>query len=186
MCTAILQLNPTIRVHSPRLLQAVLIFLLLAVLVQRIERVTGLPSQFPIPEIAFVIDLTKMEHLDATMTVDAILKDHDIERLISYMDTLPITTRTLVAVVRSSSFTTERRGPTSQSMPYQGPSEKVPGPPQTYKPVRKYKSEEISLDLLVARAHEVFAANPFNFQLEAASAILKSDDVGTVFSRLSL
>ncbi|KAJ7906823.1 hypothetical protein B0H13DRAFT_1880223 [Mycena leptocephala] len=51
--------------------------------VQRIERVTGLPSQFPISEIetAFVVDLTKTEHLDATMTVDSILKDHSIGRL---------------------------------------------------------------------------------------------------------
>ncbi|KAJ6599850.1 hypothetical protein DFH09DRAFT_1303215 [Mycena vulgaris] len=59
----------------------------------------------------------------------------------------------------------------------QRPSQNDPGPPPTYKPVRKYKSEEISLDLLMSRAREVFAANPFNFQLQAAAAILKGEDV---------
>ncbi|KAJ6466758.1 hypothetical protein DFH09DRAFT_1112127 [Mycena vulgaris] len=59
----------------------------------------------------------------------------------------------------------------------QRPSQNDPGLPPTYKPVRRYKSEDISLDLLMSRAREVFAANPFNFQLQAAAAILKGEDV---------
>ncbi|KAJ7862477.1 hypothetical protein B0H14DRAFT_2575368 [Mycena olivaceomarginata] len=38
------------------------------------------------------------------------------------------------------------------------------GPPQVHKPVRKYEEEEINIDLLVARSHEILCAKPFRFQ----------------------
>ncbi|KAJ7796711.1 P-loop containing nucleoside triphosphate hydrolase protein [Mycena olivaceomarginata] len=56
------------------------------------------------------------------------------------------------------------------------PSVTDPGPPKVYKPVRKYKSDEISLDHLVARAGEVLSTKPFLFQLEAAAAVLRGED----------
>jgi len=66
-------------------------------------------------------------------------------------------------------------------MPAQSKSQKRPEanpePPKVYKPVRKYKSEEINVDLLVARAHEILGAKPFHFQLEVAAAVLRGEDV---------
>ncbi|KAJ7884068.1 hypothetical protein B0H13DRAFT_1890136 [Mycena leptocephala] len=59
----------------------------------------------------------------------------------------------------------------------QVPPQKDPEPPRTYKPVRKYKSEEISLHLLIARARERLAINPFHFQLQAASCEQTSNNV---------
>ncbi|KAJ7758193.1 hypothetical protein DFH07DRAFT_1025066 [Mycena maculata] len=59
----------------------------------------------------------------------------------------------------------------------QKPPAKEPDPPKTYKPLRKYKPEEIDLDVLVKRAHEVLCAKPFRFQLEVAAAILRGEDV---------
>lgn len=46
-----------------------------------------------------------------------------------------------------------------------------------HKPVRKYKAEEISIDLLVTRAHNILGAKPFRFRLEVAAAVLKGEDV---------
>ena len=45
--------------------------------VSHVERVTGLPSQFPIPSeaTAFLIDVTHIPDLDPGTTVDALLKD---------------------------------------------------------------------------------------------------------------
>ncbi|KAJ6492720.1 P-loop containing nucleoside triphosphate hydrolase protein [Mycena vitilis] len=51
------------------------------------------------------------------------------------------------------------------------------GPPPVYKPVRKYKGDEINIDLLVARAEEILRAKPFRFQLEVAAAVLRGEDV---------
>jgi superfamily II DNA helicase RecQ len=59
----------------------------------------------------------------------------------------------------------------------QKPPEKGAGPPQVHKPVRKYKAEEISIDLLVTRAHNILGAKPFRFRLEVAAAVLKGEDV---------
>ncbi|KAJ7803828.1 P-loop containing nucleoside triphosphate hydrolase protein [Mycena olivaceomarginata] len=42
---------------------------------------------------------------------------------------------------------------------------------------RKYKPEEIDLDLLAKKATEVLSAKPFQFQLEAAAAILHGEDL---------
>ncbi|KAJ6564162.1 hypothetical protein B0H19DRAFT_76035 [Mycena capillaripes] len=44
-----------------------------------VERVTGLPSQFPIPRdaTAFLINITHIPNLDPETTVDALLKDQD-------------------------------------------------------------------------------------------------------------
>ncbi|KAJ6514376.1 hypothetical protein C8R47DRAFT_1064134 [Mycena vitilis] len=44
------------------------------------------------------------------------------------------------------------------------------GPPPVYKPVRKYKGDEINIDLLAAHAEEILRAKPFCFQLEVAAA----------------
>ncbi|KAJ7710894.1 hypothetical protein B0H17DRAFT_1123978 [Mycena rosella] len=48
--------------------------------VSHVERVTGLPSQFPIPSeaTAFLIDVTHILDLDPGTTVDALLKDQDV------------------------------------------------------------------------------------------------------------
>ncbi|KAJ7776033.1 hypothetical protein DFH07DRAFT_936976 [Mycena maculata] len=45
--------------------------------VSHVERVTGLPSQFPFPSeaTAFLIDVTNIPNLDSNATVDALLKD---------------------------------------------------------------------------------------------------------------
>jgi superfamily II DNA helicase RecQ len=51
------------------------------------------------------------------------------------------------------------------------------GPPQGHKPVRKYKAEEIKIDLLVTRTHENLCTKPFRFQLEVAAAVLRGEDV---------
>ncbi|KAJ7839336.1 hypothetical protein B0H14DRAFT_2588007 [Mycena olivaceomarginata] len=58
----------------------------------------------------------------------------------------------------------------------QNPSVADPGPPRVYKPVKKYRSEEISLDILIARADEILGTKPFTFQLEAAAAVLCGED----------
>jgi hypothetical protein len=42
--------------------------------VSHVERVTGLPSQFPVPT-AFLINVTDIPNLDPDTTVDALLKD---------------------------------------------------------------------------------------------------------------
>ncbi|KAF7372385.1 hypothetical protein MVEN_00098900 [Mycena venus] len=48
--------------------------------VSHVERVTGLPSQFPIPReaTAFLINVTNIPNLDPDTTVDALLKDQDV------------------------------------------------------------------------------------------------------------
>ncbi|KAJ7784900.1 hypothetical protein DFH07DRAFT_947973 [Mycena maculata] len=48
--------------------------------VSHVERVTGLPSQFPIPleATAFLINVTNILDLDPDTTVDALLKDQDV------------------------------------------------------------------------------------------------------------
>ncbi|KAJ7251891.1 hypothetical protein C8J57DRAFT_1474350 [Mycena rebaudengoi] len=45
-----------------------------------VERVTGLPSQFPIPReaTAFLINVTHIPNLDPDTTIDALLKDQDV------------------------------------------------------------------------------------------------------------
>ena len=59
----------------------------------------------------------------------------------------------------------------------QRPPPKEPDNPKKFKPIRKYKSEEIDLDLLAKRAYEVLCAKPFRYQLEVAAAILRGNDV---------
>ncbi|KAJ7887219.1 hypothetical protein B0H14DRAFT_2695810 [Mycena olivaceomarginata] len=59
----------------------------------------------------------------------------------------------------------------------QNPSVADPGPPKVYKPVKKYRSEEISLDILIAQADEILGTKPFTFQLETAAAVLRGEDV---------
>ncbi|KAJ7858945.1 hypothetical protein B0H14DRAFT_2747781 [Mycena olivaceomarginata] len=51
----------------------------------------------------------------------------------------------------------------------QNPSVADPGPPKVYKP--------ISLDILIARADEILGTKPFTFQLEAAAAVLRGEDI---------
>ncbi|KAF8152025.1 P-loop containing nucleoside triphosphate hydrolase protein [Mycena galopus ATCC 62051] len=51
------------------------------------------------------------------------------------------------------------------------------GPPQMHKPVQKYKSEEVNIDLLVTCTHEILCTKLFRFQLEAAAAVLRGEDV---------
>jgi ATP-dependent helicase YprA (DUF1998 family) len=61
----------------------------------------------------------------------------------------------------------------------QGPenSGSDPKPPKKYKHVRKYKAEEINIDLLFRRAHEILCGKPFKYQLEIAAAVLQGEDV---------
>ncbi|KAJ7807485.1 hypothetical protein B0H14DRAFT_3152456, partial [Mycena olivaceomarginata] len=59
----------------------------------------------------------------------------------------------------------------------QEPSNKPPNPPKKFKTARKYKPEEIDLDLLAKKAVEILSAKPFQFQLEAAAAILRGEDL---------
>jgi hypothetical protein len=50
-----------------------------------VERVTGLPSQFPIPRdaTAFLINVTHIPNIDPETTVDALLKDQVRSPLVS-------------------------------------------------------------------------------------------------------
>jgi ATP-dependent helicase YprA (DUF1998 family) len=59
----------------------------------------------------------------------------------------------------------------------QEPSNKPPNPPKKFKTARKCKPEETDLDLLAKKAVEVLSAKPFQFQLEAAAAILCGEDL---------
>jgi superfamily II DNA helicase RecQ len=66
-------------------------------------------------------------------------------------------------------------------MPAQSKAQRTAGsdpePPKKYKHVRKYKAEEIDIDLLVRRAHGILRAKPFKYQLEIAAAVLQGEDV---------